>query len=313
MVTNKELYKKTNLKAHLDLINTLFITNKNKNFDFNFLNINDKEYSIAKNDNKVSIYCSDGRTLNIELKILEHQGISYFNPLSIILLKYPFQDYQINLMTRLNRREKAFDEKGSEKLSIEEYLDESFFSIQKKDEEHKLIIKELKDGKIYKAFDCFDDTGKVEPKIVFMGGNGIFYEGIRMNNEGTEITEFKGKKVPNYDILRSFDSESEIEKINKVIESNNFSPITIDLLYDLKNKVIDKKKNIDNLFELTEMYSKLVSNVKDLSDHFIFGMENYSFSKEELEIINRYINMNLIKENSNKKVLKISEAKNERK
>ncbi len=298
MVTNNELNNITNIDEHVDLINSFFILNDMEKIN-DTLNINDKEFKIVKNNNHLVIKCSDGRVMNLNIDFKEHDGENHGNPLSKIVIEYPFDDYKISLISYINTRKKALGDLDSEYLSKEEFLCNSSFAIQKKDTEHKLIVKDIKDGKVYRGIDSLDIFYYVEPKTVFIGED-LFYDRIRMNKEGNEITEIKGKKVPNYNLLKSFNAEEELLKINDVIDSTDFNSITIGLFDELKNKVNEKQNFINNLFRLTDIYKVKVSNILDLSEKFILGTKEKIFNSEELKEVIDYIN-NYSKNNSNTK------------
>lgn len=283
-----------NLKIITKLINLLGDTKDIKDFEEKGIVFNSKIYNISKNDNCITVKCSDGRSL--ELKI----GVSSIN--------YGYGEKQNNyfeLKTNIPngdiiRISETYRRENNE--LVNKFFDEEHFNYDKLIGDYKIDY--IPKNEIYyyqltwdSRYNRFTDgCGPIHTKDGY-----LYYDGIDkylVSKDLDRIIYLNDKKLPSLENINKFNYDEEKEKFDNILKEYDFSEISKELLSELINNLETKKnlvKKINKAYKHTviPICKQEIEKELEINDNI---NENV-FSKEELVFILEVMNqININKE-----------------
>ena len=285
----KIINENINLEEIISIINLMGLTRNRKHIDLRDINFKDKTYSIKK-EAKDDIYkheeivniiitCSDERKLDIRFYYDCHTIKSEWDDnLDYIKISYslPNGDMLV-LYNEINQMYKFLD-----------YESETIDIIH--DALKNISIKDLVNNDSSLTYTAKDDMRPVE-----------LHWNLIPKKLKEQIQQKRENLNKKYNLVKSIDIDK--EKISSLIkdESYSFNQITIELLNDIKNRLLNEKKSeieweIENQKDEIKDANKLMiinNNLKNM-------LNNTIFSKEELLMLHNHL-MKSIKQNENNK------------
>ena len=275
----------------LKIINLIGLTENIKNIFIQNIEINDKIYTIKKeeicdaitHDEKIEtiINCDDGRELsisfysnyyseknelNIESNIFK---VSYLLPQNNLIVFYlDIEKIPIFLENKHDNNSSCDILYNVLKyMTIDDLVKNNNYNDSKNNIMPRYYVKEEKYGFRPLTWDL---------KLIELE---VLKEDIKKKNNYNNKYTF----IENYDI--------EKEKISSLINDKNYSfnEVTIDLLNELKNSLLEKKREIEKELGCTIFESERLTKLKNIENSVNIELKKYKFNKEELSKLYNYL------------------------
>lgn len=295
---NKDYVEILNLKEMTKLINYLGENTDIKEFDVSNITFNSNNYEFIKKGNSITIKCSNGKKLEVEIyssnvNYINNEKKYYYyyniknttsNGDSIVINKTFVKNYDDSYKLFQERRFDYHDLVHGCEIGYATKEDKNYHSVIWNEEENRFNFKygldHLKDGYIY-------STG-IEEYLISKDLNKI----ITIND----------KLLPDKEELYKFNVEEEKRKIQNILNCNQFNEITRNMIIELMNKLKKKEiyvNQIKNAYEQTIIpkSKEIIKQEEVLNDEVI----NSLFNKKELLFISE-----VIKEINNNKRMDIN-------
>ena len=298
---NKDYVEILNLKEMTKLINFLGENTDIKEFDVSNITFNSDNYELIKKGNSITIKCSNGKKLAVEI---DSNNVNYINNEkkyyyyyninnttskgdSVVINKTFVKDYDDSYKLFQERRFDYHDLVHGCEFGYATKEDKNYHSIIWNEEENRFNFKygldHLKDGYIY-------STG-IDKYLI--------------SKDLNKIITFNDQLLPDKEELYNFNLEEEKRKIQNILKDNHLNEITKGMIIELLNKLKEKEiyvNQLKNAYEETIIpkSKEIIKQEEILNDEVVYSL----FNKEELLFIIKVIKEINKEKNSNNDVNK---------